>query len=157
MSKRLLPILFMVIYGCSEKDMLFTPAAPQHYLEVSPPIISVSTPGPVKPMFRIQSADTIVTIKFLASYEDNTQVVAWGLGAISCKRIIVDGADGWESKYVTCPCPDKKLEAEFGPDCFIQGQRFISGTITFKKCGMLGVVVVASWSDASKKHSLVML
>ncbi len=151
------PILLLAIYGCSEKDSLIAPSAPQYYLEVSAPVISVSRPGLFKPFFSLQSVDTIVTIKFFASAGDNPQVVAWALGPLAYKRVVDYGADGWESKYVSCPCPDRKLEAEFGAEFFIQDQRFRPGTFTFNKSNMICVVVAASWSDAPTKYSMVML
>ena len=150
-------ILLLVSLGCSENNPVFAPPIPTYYLEVSPPVISPYRPGPIKTVFSLQSVDTIVTIKFFASAGDNPQVVAWGLGPIAYKRVLDYGTDGWESKYVSCPCPDRKLEAEFGPDCFIQGQRFLSGTFTFKKSNMICAVVVASWSNAPTKYSTVML
>ena len=156
MSKRMFPILLLAIYGCSEKDSLLTPSAPQHYLEVSAPVISVSRPGTFKPVLSLQSVDTMVTIKFLVSSESNPQVVAWALGPLAYKRVVDYTWDVWESKYISCPGPDRKLQAEFGPESQIAGQKFLSGTFTFKKSGAICVAVVASWNTAPTKHSMVM-
>jgi hypothetical protein len=157
MSKRMFPILLLAIYGCSEKDWLIAPSAPQHYLEVSAPVISVSRPGVFKPFLSVQSVDTVVTTKFIVSSENNPQVVAWALGPLTYKRVFDYTWDVWESKYISCPYPDRKLEAEFGSECQIHGHRFLSGTFAFKKSGAIGVVVVASWDSAPTKYSMVML
>jgi hypothetical protein len=150
-------ILLLAIYGCSEKDTLIAPSAPQHYLEVGAPVLSVSTPGPWEPVLRVQAIDTIVTIKFFVSSEDDPQVVAWALGPLSYKRVFDYTWEAWESKYISCPCPDRKLKAEFGPARSICGQAFLSGNFVFKKSDVICVVVAASWRNAPVKYSSVML
>ena len=157
MSMRMFPILLLAMYGCSEKDLILAPSAPQHYLEVSAPVISICRPGPSKPFVSIQKIDTVVIIKFSVSADDDPQVVAWALGPLAYKRVFDYDWDVWESKYVSIPCPAKKATVEFGPDFYIEGQRFRSGTATISKCDVMGVTVVASWSNGPLKHVSVML
>ena len=157
MSMRMFPILLLAIYGCSEKDLLVTPSAPQHYLEVYAPVYSISQPLPSKPILSIQKVDTLVTIKFSFSANDEPQVVAWVLGPLGYIWVFDYDWGVWESKYISVPCPAKKAKVEFGPEFYIEGQRFKSGTVTLSTCDVIGVTIVASWCNGPLKHAQVML
>jgi hypothetical protein len=151
------PILLLVLYGCSEKGSILTPSAPEHYLVVYAPEITVNRPAPSKPLFKTtQQIDTIVTIKFVASADDDPRIAAWALGPLAYKRVFDYDWEVWESKYISIPCPAKKTTAEFCGECTIDGQRFKMGSVTIPKGDLLGVTIAASWTTGPLKYENVM-
>jgi hypothetical protein len=158
MSKQIVSLLLLLAaVGCSENNPLVTPAGPKYYLEVSAPVISSCGSGSCKPLLSVKSLDTMVTIKFLVSSENDPKVVAWALGPIAYSRVFDYNWDVWESKYVSTPRPDSKLMPEFGSECCVQGQKLRAGTFSFKKSDIVCVVVAASWNNGPVKHTMVKL
>ena len=141
MSKKMFPILLLLaLYGCSEKDTVITPTAPQHYLVAYAPVISISQP----PL-----SDTVVTIKVSVSADDDPRVVAWADAPLTNETMSNSQVSGRSS--ISVPSSAKRLVVEYGAESYIEGQRFKSGTVTILRTGVTCVTVVASWNNGPMK------